>query len=304
MNKFNQRSKYLLIFLSITLGAFVFSQCSDNLTSIQTAPSDKDDINTNSSATGNLIIDITDAPFPVELIAEANITINKIDIRRTVDDTSGDNPFVTLTEKDTTLNLLDLTNGVTTTLVDLEVEADTFDLVRLYISDASISVADTAAGDTTTFAMKVPSGPQTGIKVFIDPPVIVEGGLTTELLLDVDLSKSFIVQGNPNTPAGIKGFIFKPVVRAANQSTAGRINGLVTNSEGDPIEDAEIWVTKADTVFSSTLSDSTGFYALIGLPEGFYNLHGTKTDFDTTTVSDVSVTSGNETTVDLTLTEQ
>ena len=43
--------------------------------------------------------------------------------------------------------------------------------------------------------MKVPSGEQTGIKVFIDPGIHVEGGISAELLLDFDLSKSFVMRG-------------------------------------------------------------------------------------------------------------
>jgi len=288
------RKNYIGVLITLLVGGIIFTQCSDSLTNTE-----------QDLSKGNLVIKMTDAPFPIDLIEEANVTISKIEIRKVIEnDTADSNPFMVVSDKDTTLNLLDLTNDVTATLVDLELDPNTFDLVRLYVSDASITVVDSITNGPATFDMKVPSGPQTGIKVFIEPPITVEGGLTTELLLDFDVSKSFVVQGNPFTPAGIKGFIFKPVIRAVNQSTAGQISGFVSDTTDSTIADAQVWVTKADTVFSSTMSDTTGFYALIGLPEGMYDLYGVKSGFDTTMVSGVTVTAGNKTSVDLELVEQ
>ncbi len=45
------------------------------------------------------------------------------------------------------------------------------------------------------------------------------------MTLDFDLEKSFVVQGNPNTAAGIKGFHFKPVVKPLGYSEADSTNG-------------------------------------------------------------------------------
>ncbi|MDX1673081.1 MAG: DUF4382 domain-containing protein [Balneolaceae bacterium] len=287
MNTIFTHFRKFTFFFALIIGSLVFTQCEGPLSSTD-------------SDTGRLLLKLTDDPFPTNMVEEANVTIDKVEIRRANAEEDGDdNPFTVLTEKDTTLNLLDLTNGVTATLADLEIEAGSYDLIRLYISDASVKLI----GENEPRTMKVPSGAQTGLKIFVDPAIDVAGGLTAELLLDINVSKSFVVQGNPNTPAGIRGFIFKPVIRASNQSTSGRINGTISDGSGNPLEDAEVWVTKADTVYSSTFSDSTGFYALIGLPEGDYNLHGTATDFDTTTVENVTVTAGNETTEDLTINE-
>ncbi|MFW6222957.1 MAG: DUF4382 domain-containing protein, partial [Bacteroidota bacterium] len=164
----------------------------------------------NEATSGKLKIQLTDAPFPTDLVAEANVTINKIDIRKK-DSIDDGHPFITLKEEEMAFNLLDLTNGVTANLVDLEIDAGTYDLVRLYVSEASVTLTD-----GREFDLFVPSGAQTGVKIFIDPAVIVAGGLTAELLLDFDVSRSFVVQGNTNTPAGINGFIVKPVIKASN----------------------------------------------------------------------------------------
>lgn len=291
--------KYFPLSLVLVFSLLLMLSCSDSESPLSS------DSNSELSNNGKLIIRMTDAPFPAGMVEAANVTITKIEIRNDSTEQSDGNPFTILTEKDTTLNLLDLTNGVTTQLADLEIDTGSYDLLRLFVSEASVTLSESVNSDQKTFNLKVPSGAQTGIKVFIEPSIEVEGGISTELLLDFDVSKSFVVQGNPNTPAGIKGFIFKPVIRAVNQSSAGRISGIVVrDSAGVALPNAEVWTTRADTTFSTTFTDSTGFYSLIGLPEGSYNLNSTKANFDTTTVTNVNVTAGNQTNVDLTLTKQ
>lgn len=245
---------------------------------------------------GRLLIRITDDPFPIDLVQEANVTINKIEIRRATEDSG--TPFLILSEESRTFNLLDLQNDVTEVLVDLEIPTGSYDLLRLHVSEASIKLKD-----ETNFDLKVPSGAQTGLKIFIEPAIDVLLGLTSELLLDFDVSKSFIVQGNPNTPAGIKGFNFKPVIRAVNMSTAGRITGLVTDTASIALENARVWIEQ-DSVISSAFTDGTGKYALIGILEGGYSVFATKTNYDTVSVSRVDVIVANKTTLDFDLTPQ
>ncbi len=146
----------------------------------------------------------------------------------------------------------------------------------------------------------MPSGAETGIKIFIKPELVVEGGLTSELLIDFDLSRSFIVQGNPNTPAGIKGFNFKPVIQAMNLSTTGRIVGMVTDTSAVAIENAEVWVEQ-DTVVATTFSELSGGFEFLGILAGTYDLFATKTDYDTVSVEDVVVVAGNRTIVNFEL---
>ena len=251
-----------------------------------------------SSDTGKLSIELTDAPINIDMVQEANVTITRIEARRVLDSAEADSvrPFMDLSNETETYNLLELRNGVTETLVDMEVPTGKYDLIRLYVDEASLTLKN---GDT--YSVKVPSGKQTGIKVFIEPAIQVQGGLTSELLLDFDISKSFIMQGNINTPAGVKGFIFKPVIRAVNQTTAGQIMGLVTDTSETPLNEAAVWIRK-DTVISTTYSDTTGEYTILGVPEGSYDLYAAKEGYDTLQVNNVEVTPGNVTTRDLALT--
>ena len=210
---------------AIFLAALTFSFCTD---------SDDPGLNADS---GRLTVRLTDAPFPYELVDEANVTIFKVDARLAETDDPGDSQtgeadespaeemagpaYITLMEEEVQVNLLTLVNGVTRELAALDVPAGTYDLIRVYVKGVNVVLTD-----GTQYDLKVPSGAETGIKVFIRPGLVVTGGLSSDLLLDFDVSRSFVAKGNPETPAGINGFNFKPVVKASNMSVAGTLTGL------------------------------------------------------------------------------
>lgn len=280
MKKLNFRTALVGVILLIGL-AFVSCNTDDN----------------DLSGTGKLKINLTDAPFPTDLVAEANVTIDKIEIRKISTDQNDESPFVTLSETVASFNLLDLTNGVTASLVDLEIDGGSYDLIRLYVSKASITLKD-----GTEFNLTVPSGAQTGIKIFITPSITVAGGLTTELLLDFNVAKSFVVQGNPDSPAGIKGFSFKPVIKASNLSVAGRLTGAVTNLENAAIEGAQVSVLSSDTVYTTSFTNENGAYTILGVDAGTYSVEFAKEGFETTIVEEIQVVAANVTTQDTQLT--
>lgn len=151
---------------------------------------------------GQLTVLLTDAPFPFELVSEANVTISRVDVVTRAG-------IETIMEEEATFNLLDLQDGVTAILAQDDVTAGNIAQIRLIVTVASVVLVD-----GTTFDLTVPSGAQTGIKVLLPPGFLqVEEGGQASVTLDFDVSDSFIVQGNPDTPAGIRGFIFKPVVK-------------------------------------------------------------------------------------------
>ena len=206
---------------------------------------------------GTLEIKITDAPFPTNLVEEANITVSKIEIRQAGEENE-EGPYLNILESDVSANLLDLTNGVTANLGSVEIPVGSNDQVRIYISEASVLLKDESFHD-----LKVPSGNSSGLKVFIDPPIEVAGGLTAELLLDVDVTSSFVALGPPSGP--VKGFIFKPVIKASNESFAGRLTGVVTTEiegENSPVDGAQVSVYAADTLNTTTFSDEFGAYTI------------------------------------------
>ncbi len=241
---------------------------------------------------GTLSVSLTDAPFPTDLVAEANVTIVKLEARATVGD--ADSSFITLFEDTVTYNLLDLRNGVTTNLAELGVPVGSYNFFRLYTPGGSVVMKD-----GTTYDLKVPSGPQTGIKLFVSPAIEVVSGLTSNLLLDFDVEKSFVVKGNRNS---IGGFNFKPVIRAINASTVGRISGTVTDTAAVAValNNATVWVEQ-DTVISTTYTGADGAYTILGLPAGSYSAYATLAGYDTVSVN-VDVAAGSQSTADFLLT--
>lgn len=268
--------KLLLVFITIT-GLLLMNSCL------------KDENPAGTGMSGSLMVKITDDPFNIDLVSSAEITVSKIEIRKK--DTADEAAFIVLKDVPFTVDLLKLRNGVTEELVNLDIPAGKYDLIRLYVTQARLTLKD----NSTPFTVKVPSGEQTGIKIFIAPEIDVEGGLTSELLLDMDLSKSFVMRGNLTVPSKVESFIFKPTVRAVNLSLAGRIEGKVTDINSLPVNNAKVWVTK-DTVISSAFTDTTGYYAFLGIPSGTYSLSVFKDGYDTVSVSGLKVYSGNRTT--------
>lgn len=274
-----------MLFLFVALVTF---SCSDDESSGDT--------------TGRFVVKLTDAPFPYDLVSEANVTIFKIDARNKSmeeDDSEAGSPFVVLMEEEVEVNLLDLTNGITETLVNQDFPVGDYDLVRIYVKGVNVVLTD-----GTTYDLQVPGGAQTGIKVFVSPGITVQGGLTAELLLDFDVSRSFIPLGNFNSVDGITGFNFKPVIKASNESTTGTLGGMVSTSIDDtptPLEGAQISVFAADTLNTSTFSDATGAYTIMGLTAGTYDIEVELEGYTSQEAEGLQITAANKTTQDFEL---
>ncbi len=283
-----KRTSYSILFLAISV---LFFSCTDS---------------NDTSNYGRLSVQLTDAPFPHDLVAEANVTIFKVDARYKGDvelnmtaidsadvtvETENGKPFVVLMENEVDVNLLELTNGVTKTLVDTDVPVGSYDLIRVYVKGINVVLTD-----GTTYNLDVPSGSQSGIKVFIKPDLIVNGGLSSDLLLDFDVSRSFVQKSD--------GFNFKPVIKASNLSTAGTLMGTITTVEQDTIvgvEGAQVGVFVADTLNTTTFSDMDGGYMLMGLEAGSYQVEVQKEGYIMQTAEEVQINAANKTVKDFEL---
>lgn len=147
-----------------------------------------------------LSVVLTDAPFPFDLVERAEVTISGVEVES---DAEG---RVELSDDVVTLNLLDLAGGVTALLADdIVIPPGVYNKILLNVTNASVELTD-----GQTFDVTVPSG---RIQVLVGAHEL-DAGESATAVLDFDVSQSFVVQGNPDTPAGIKGFNFKPVVRS------------------------------------------------------------------------------------------
>jgi protocatechuate 3,4-dioxygenase beta subunit len=176
----------------------------------------------------------TDAAFPFENVLRAIVTVSRIEIRGT----SGGFQTLVSFPGGRDVDLVKLRNGIVRVLFAGDPEPDTYDAVRIIVAAKEVAIDD--GGREKVFTdFKVPSGDKTGIKVFVEPAIQVVTSLTHDLVLDFDLARSFVVQGNPKTPAGIKGFHFKPVIRAVNVSAAGTLTFRVKSDNGTPGDETD-----------------------------------------------------------------
>ncbi len=247
---------------------------------------------TTSDGTGTLRVKLTDSPFPTDLVAEANVTITRLEAREADGDEGS--PFLTLTEEAQTHNLLDLRNGVTASLAELDVPAGSYDLFRIYVTEGEVVMKD-----GNTFTLIVPGGAQTGIKLFVSPAIEVIDGLTSDLLLDFDVEKSFVAKGQGDS---ITGFNFKPVIWASNKSTVGSLAGSVADTAAVAIANASVWV-KQDTVVSASFTNEAGAFAILGLAAGSYTASASAAGYDTVAVT-AEIAAGSQTTATFELTPQ
>jgi uncharacterized repeat protein (TIGR02059 family) len=248
---------------------------------------------TGTGGPGRLSIKITDDPLDISTVESATVTITKIELRKV--GVNDENPFLDLQMTPKQINIFELRNGLTEELVNLVVPNGDYDLVRVYVDEATLKLKN----NDETFNLKVPSGEQTGIKIFISPVIHVEGGLSAELILDFDLANSFVMRGKDAR----NGFIFKPVIRATNNSTAGRVEGVVTDNSTEKvgIEGVTVTLQKEGEAPVTGLTDATGHYLFIGVPAGTYSMSATKDNFESASVDAVVVIAGNKTTQDFIL---
>lgn len=175
---------------------------------------------------------LTDAPS--DYIKNAWVDIGAVHLLRSDD---GDGDIIVLTDDGTDglVDLLELQNAATRELAHQDIEAGIYTQLRLIIESAEVELVDGYEFNdgSTRKTLFVPSGAQTGIKLNLrdagdgSTGVWIAGGETV-LVLDFDVSQSFVIQGNPETPAGIKGVIFKPTLRVTAEDVAGSISGTVT----------------------------------------------------------------------------
>ncbi|WP_167610068.1 DUF4382 domain-containing protein [Maribellus sediminis] len=262
----------------------------------------KDDTVNYTEGKGKVNIYLTDAPFPINLVSKTVVTIDKVEIRKQESDTTGAE-FITLTDEPMEVDLLTLSNGVTELLASVELEAGSYDQIRMHVSKSSVYM-----NDDTKFDLKVPSGSSSGLKIKIEPAIEISEGQNADVLLDFDVSKSFVAKGNWKK-GNIIGFNFKPVIRCVLLDMAGRIEGTVLDTANTALENAsvKVWMETeemTDSLITSAFTNPDGKYQIIGILAGNYYMTTELDSFTTDTVFNVSVTAGESTQVDFMLTPE
>lgn len=256
----------LVLFLGLT------AACTDDAPTATEAGAEGD---------GTLSVLVTDAP--TDVLASATVVVDEVVA------VPSDGPPETLETELDEVDLLELTDGVSALLAEEDVAAGTYVQLRLVISEASVELKEgwTFADGSAEQSLQVPSGMQTGVKLVLgggDGETVEEGG-TTSLVVDFDADRSFVLQGNPDTPAGLQGVLFKPVVRVVNAEDGGAsIAGTVTAPEGVSVEGLVVQASpegasseedngeEGQTEQAQAITEEDGSYTIHFLEPGTYGV--------------------------------
>lgn len=275
------------------------------------------------AASGSVSVALTDAPFPFDSVARADIFVVRIDAKLAdtdsadadagKDDDSHSNTdpsrgWVTIATPNQAFNLLDLQNGKTANLAQPTLPTGTYRGFRLVldVAKSSITLANGTVLNGANGGIKFPSAGRSGIKIQLSKPFAVVSGLS-HMIIDFDLGHSFVMRGNSLAKNGL---IFKPVIRATATEETGGIAGTVhaTTQTGAAVRNASIEILKSGTaltdtvsanVIATTKSDSLGAYTVMWLQPSSYAVRATPPTGSTNhpaLVANVTVTSGKTTT--------
>jgi len=165
---------------------------------------------------------LTDAP--ADYIEEAWVWISRVYLIPGEEDPEQGPPFVDLfndAENPLSYDLLTLRDGVIADMTgEVDVPAGRYNQLRMIVADAEVTLADgyTFSDGSSTRKLFIPSGAQSGIKVNLSEPLTTEAGTINVVLVDFDVDQNFVIQGNPESPAGIQGILFTPMLRELSRT--------------------------------------------------------------------------------------
>jgi hypothetical protein len=251
--------------------------------------------------TGTLTIQVTDAPFLYEMVTLAHVSIDKVTVHTNAGAEAG---FITVYEGPPILvNLLALHDGVVAQLAQAELPTGSYRQVRLRVVSALLAMSNGNTYSTANDNLHLTSQSTSGFKVFVDPPIEIEDGISRTLLLDFDLTQTF----HPipaNDPMSASAFQLQPVIHATNLSTTGEIRGLVTQSRpAEPVVGATVYIlpqdeTDVSDAVATTTTSNDGTYSQLGLVPGTYDVLAVKGTLQAR-VNDLEVSVGTFTQADL-----
>ncbi len=225
------------------------------------------------------------------------VTITDVKASTNADAAEGDSSFVDLTPalpgKPRQIDLLGLAgnNCLLATLGDpLQLQAGTYQQIRLYLAPNSASIANNACSgaancvvlnDGSTHTLQLSSEARTGIKISseqissggVTSGFTVAAGQTKDLNIDFNTCISIVTEGNGE-------YRLKPVLHAGEVSaTSNSINGTVVDSTTGKAVAGPVMVALEqkdsagiDRVYMTTMADSTGAFVFCPLPAGSYDL--------------------------------
>jgi hypothetical protein len=262
------------------------------------------------SNTGTVSLRLTDAPTDDENVKGVYVTFDAL--RYQYADSNDSWQDVDLNES-RTINLLDLQDGNTTLLNQVELPAGEIAHVR-FVLNTNECYVDLVVGGMQP--LEVPSGDQTGFKA-IGGFTIPAGG-TVNVTADFDVRKSVTVTGNVEKNVNVT-YKLRPTIKIIDNIEVGEINGTMTLDLDENVSSVIVYAYE-DGSWDANESNSTnnfgnavlstdatdGSYTLPWLTVGTYDLVVASQDVNGTFkdilgyINDVFVMTGETTSQDIT----
>ena len=188
---------------------------------------------------------ITDDPFPYYRVARVDLYVVSVSASLLPDTGSSAAGFVTLATPRRRINLLALQNGVTDELGTVTLPTGAISAVRMVIDTDSSSITlrngSVLTGRSTPGIQWQSSAGRPTLDALIHEQISVPDAGAI-VVIDYDVGKAFITPQEVNPSSTDSGFVFSPVMRAADSRRTGAITGTVRalTAGGAPVADATL----------------------------------------------------------------
>jgi hypothetical protein len=217
---------------------------------------------------------LTDAPFPYSRVARVDLYVVSVSASLNPD-TSSSQPgsFFTLATPNRRINVLALQNGLTDELGKANIPAGAITAVRMVIDTDSSSITlksgTVLTGKSNPGIQWQSSAGRPTLNALIHEQIRVPNAGAV-IIVDFDVGKAFIPPQELNPASTDSGFIFSPVIRAADATRTGSIGGTVRahTTSGAAVVDASLRLYLGNpsqpentwSALSTTKTDSSGAF--------------------------------------------
>jgi hypothetical protein len=228
--------KTWMVILSV-LAVGLFIGCSESSTEPETG-------------SGTIKMYLVDAPAGYDAV---NIVVDRVEVH--VSNGAGkDSGWVVVNDQPQTYDLLKLTNGAHAVLGEATLPPNHYTQIRLFIGTGSNVIVDGVEED-----LYIPSN-----SVKLTHAFWIEANTLYEMTLDFDAEKSvFKTEANRYT--------LQPTIRVIANVVSGTISGSVTPLDAA----ASVWLETEDMEMIMAYPDTTGYFKLMAVPEGTFDVYVT-----------------------------
>ncbi len=232
--------------------------------------------------TGLVRLYLVDAPATITGLQGVRVVFSALKVNQEEEVEQEEDGWITLLGPEAplsarTFELMELVGGISARLAELEIPVGLYGQTRLIIAEATVNV------DGTDYALRIPSGSQTGIKL-VGGFQVLPGGIT-ELVLDFDVGLSLQVL------PGSHKYQLTPVVRLYPTAGTGSITGSV-GLPGPLVQVTAYPEGGGDPVASTFADDQTGIYLISGLAPGTYEVEALAEGFAADRLTGIVVGAG------------